>query len=111
LPTLQVGNGQVITARYNGDIHFAVGTSPAKVYNVNPDPTTTTLSASAPSPLVFQQTVTFTATVTPNAPGSGTPVGNVSLIDRGTILQTKPLPANGVVTFTVNNLSVGTGHV
>src|SRR5207245_10371484 len=43
---------------------------------MNQDGTTTSVVTSG-SPSVFGQSVTFTATVTPNSPGSGTPSGTV----------------------------------
>lgn len=47
---------------------------------VSPAGTTTTLSA-LPSPSVVGQHVAFTYTVVPNAPGSGTPTGTVTVSD------------------------------
>ncbi len=55
-------------------------------------PTTTTL-ASGPNPAVIGQTVVFTATVTPVAPGAGTPAGNVTFkADGSAITGCNPLP-------------------
>ena len=48
--------------------------------------TSTALSSSA-NPSVFGQSVTFTARVTPVAPGSGTPTGSVEFFDNGTELS------------------------
>ena len=50
---------------------------------INPDPTTTAVTSSA-STANFGQTVTFKATVTANAPGSGTPSGTVDFFDTTT---------------------------
>src|SRR6202011_5042578 len=46
------------------------------------DATTTALSSSV-NPSVAGQSVTFTATVTANAPGAGTPTGTVTFQDGG----------------------------
>ncbi|HET9257694.1 MAG TPA: Ig-like domain repeat protein, partial [Pseudonocardiaceae bacterium] len=72
--------------------------------------TTTTLSSSA-NPSVFGQAVTFTATLTANPPGGGTPSGTVSF-RRGTIvLGTGPLDASGRASLTTSGLQVGTNSI
>jgi hypothetical protein len=76
---------------------------------VNPDDTTTTLTA-APNPSVYGQAVTFTATVTPAAPGSGTPTGMVSFLDGGTVIGTGTL-SGSIATFTTAALSAGSHSV
>src|SRR5581483_11696565 len=65
---LAVGSGHVISAVYSGDANFITSNSPNLPYTVNQDATTTTLTSPTTSPLVFGQGITFTATVTPNAP-------------------------------------------
>jgi LPXTG-site transpeptidase (sortase) family protein len=71
-----------ITAIYSGDANFLSSTSAPLIQTVNQDPTTTSLGSSA-NPSVSGQTVTFTAIVTPNPPGSGTPTGTVTFRDGG----------------------------
>ena len=71
-----------ITAIYNGDPDFLPGTSATLTQTVNRDPTTTSLGSSA-NPSVSGQAVTYTATVTANAPGSGTPTATVTFQDGG----------------------------
>jgi hypothetical protein len=44
--------------------------------------------------------VTFTVTVIPVAPGTGTPTGTVTLLDGDTVLGTAQLDANGQAVFT-----------
>src|SRR5262249_56922774 len=56
----------------NYTISFVNGT-----LTVNPDGTTTSVTSSL-NPSVYGQSVTFTATVSANAPGSGTPQGTVT---------------------------------
>jgi PKD repeat protein len=51
--------------------------------------------------------VTFTATVSAVAPGSGTPTGSVTFFDNGTSLGTGVL-SGGVATLSTASLSVGT---
>src|SRR5207253_8223849 len=43
--------------------------------------TTTTIVSHTPNPSAVGQAVSFTFTVVPNAPGSGTPTGNVTVSD------------------------------
>ncbi len=71
-----------ITAVYSGDADFLASTSAALTQTVNQDPTTTALSSSV-NPSVSGQSVTFTATVTANPPGAGTPTGTVTFQDPG----------------------------
>ncbi len=67
---------------------------------------TTTALVSSATPSVFGQNVTFTATVAPVPPGSGTPIGTVTFRDGATTLGTGSLAA-GQATFTTSALSVG----
>ncbi len=69
--------------------------------------TTTTLSSSA-DPSSFNQSVTFTATVSPN--GSGTPTGTVTFMDGSTALGTGTL-SGGLATFATSALAIGTHPV
>ena len=71
-----------ITAIYSGDPDFLPSTSATLTQTVNQDPTTTNLGSSA-NPSVSGQSVTYTASVTANAPGSGTPTGTVTFQDGG----------------------------
>src|SRR5262249_1401248 len=69
------------------------------------DSTTTMLGADV-DPSSYGQTVTFTATVSANAPGSGTPSGTVTFTDNGTPLGTQPLVGNSA-TLSTNALTGG----
>lgn len=108
--SLAVG-GHTISANYGGAANFASsgGTAPLTVTQA----TTTTVNASNVNPSVFGQSVNFTATVTANAPGSGTPTGTVTFIDTttNTTLGTAPVDATGHAVLAVSNLSVGTHSV
>ncbi|HEX3461686.1 MAG TPA: Ig-like domain-containing protein [Acidimicrobiales bacterium] len=98
-----------VTAIYSGDPNFVTSTGTAK-HVVNQDPTTTGVTSSV-SPSVFGQPVTFTATVSANAPGAGTPTGSVTFLDGGTPLGTQALngvAGNDQASITVSSLSVGT---
>ncbi len=77
--SLSVGS-HPITASYAGDGNFFGGTSGTLNQVVHRDATTTVVTSNA-NPSVFGQPVTLTGTVTANAPGSGTPTGNLQFFD------------------------------
>src|SRR5207248_172253 len=79
-----------------------------------PCATTTTL-ASSQNPSVFGQSVTFTATVAPVAPGNTTPTGTVTFKDGATAIGTGTLApgtgATATATFTTATLAVGSHSI
>jgi hypothetical protein len=81
--TLKPGS-HLIIADYNGDANFNPSTG-TLTQNVNTVGTTITLASSAPT-AVFGQTLTFTATVSPNIQNAGTPTGTVMFLDGNTAL-------------------------
>lgn len=94
-----------ITAMYVGNSNFDPSTSPTLTQTVDKASTATSVTSSA-NPSVFGQSVTFTATVNPIAPGSGKPSGDVQFLDGATLLSTQPLKGNKA-TFTTSTLAVG----
>jgi hypothetical protein len=76
-------------------------TSPAKGGS-GPATTTTTVSADPPSPIGAGTSVTFTATVSPTAPG------NVQFMDGGTALGSAVPVSGATATFTTSTLPAGT---
>jgi hypothetical protein len=105
--SLSVGDHSV-TVVYGGDTNFSTSTSSAVDQTVDQDATTSAVASSA-DPSVFGQSVTFTATITADAPGSGTPTGSVTFEDGSTDLGTGTLNASGIATFSTSGLSVA-GH-
>ena len=103
---LAVGN-HTITTNYGGDGNFngSTGSLTGNPQVVNKADTSTTVTSSV-NPSVFGQSVTFTATVSAVAPGSGTPVGTVTFLDGGSPIGTGTL-SGGVATFTTSALAVG----
>lgn len=97
-----------ITAVYSGDASNAASTSVVMTQVVTADPTTTLVTATV-NPTVFGQSVTFTATVTANAPGSGTPTGKVAFLSgAGAITGCAGVTlVAGVATCTTTTLTVG----
>ncbi|MEU7316553.1 Ig-like domain-containing protein [Streptomyces sp. NPDC007083] len=95
-----------ITAHYNGASCFNPSTGTATV-TVNPAATTTAVTAS-PNPSVCGESVTVCATVTTNAPGSGTPTGTVTFTGPGGVNVTVALDATGKACFSSTSLTSGT---
>jgi hypothetical protein len=98
-----------IQANYNGDSNFT-GSSATLTQVVNKADTSTAL-ASSPNPSVAGQPVTFTATVTANAPGAGTPTGSVNFSENGNPIGSATLGSNGQAAITIATLSVGTHSI
>lgn len=106
ISTLPVGTNS-ITAVYGGDSNFAASKSKAVGQVVNKATTTTTL-ASSTNPSNFGQSVTFTATVTPQF--SGRVTGTVTFYDGTMALKTVAL-SGGVAKFTTSTLTSGTHSI
>ncbi len=81
---LAVGSGHSITAVYGGDSNYNTGTSIVLNQTVNQASSSSSVTSSGPS--TYDQAVTFTATVSAVAPGSGTPSGTVTFKDGVTTL-------------------------
>jgi hypothetical protein len=103
---LGVGS-HTITASYGGDASYAssAGTVSQPIAKAG----TTTVVASG-GPTVFGQPATFTATISPAAPGAGTPSGTVSFAAGSAVLGASAL-TGGVATFTTATLGAGTYNV
>ncbi|MFE7753376.1 Ig-like domain repeat protein, partial [Streptomyces sp. NPDC057428] len=95
-----------VTAVYNGDGCFTTSTGTAPV-TVNQAASSTTVSLN-PNPSVCGQPVTVCATVTPVAPGSGTPTGTVTFTAPGGLNQTATLDIDGTACITTSSLQTGT---
>lgn len=103
--TLAVGANS-ITAAYNGDSSFNASTSSPLTQTVNKDATTTTVISSQ-NPSIRGQSVTFTATVVANAPGTAVPTGTVTFKDGTRTLGSSTLNASGQGTFSISSLKKG----
>jgi hypothetical protein len=112
LAALSLGS-HTITAYYWNDPIFGESTSAPLTQTVTPMSrvSTTTTLTSSPNPSVYGQTVTFTATVTPNTPGTGTPTGTVTFKDGVKTLGTGTLDAGGVATFSTSTLGVASHSI
>lgn len=115
ISTLAVGTHS-ITAVYNGGTNswgttFYGSTAAADSHVINKYSSTTNL-ADPTNPSVGGQSVTFTATVMRNPPGSGTPTGTVTFEDNGVAMSGNSTVtlASGTASFSISTLSVLTGH-
>jgi sugar lactone lactonase YvrE len=94
-----------------GDLFYDMGGSVVRIaggsitVSVSAAATATTVSTSSVTS-VAGQAVTFTATVTPRAPGGGTPTGTVTFLDGTTVLATEVL-SGGSTSFATTSLAVG----
>ncbi len=102
---LTVGT-HTITATYNGDSSFNTSSSSAIQQMVSQGSSTTALTSS-PNPSGGNLVVTFTATVTINAPGSGVPTGIVRFKEGATQLCPDVTLSNGVGQCLTSALSPG----
>jgi hypothetical protein len=82
---LPVG-ADAITATYDGDVFFDASTSPIDALTVHPDTSTVNIAATPADPVPGEQ-VTYTASVSADAPGAGRPGGTVSLSDDGSVIS------------------------
>ncbi len=95
----------VIIASYQGGGQFDTSSSARCDLAIARASTAMTLATSLPSASVGQS-VTFTATVSSLASGTGSPTGSVSFYDGLTLLGTVALNSNGVATFSTSALTV-----
>ncbi|MFF7649624.1 Ig-like domain-containing protein [Streptomyces sp. NPDC007983] len=99
-----------VVATYSGDTNFLSSTGTTLIAVVQS--ATTTSVTSTPDPSTLGAPVTFTATVTPVAPGAGAPTGTMTFVIGGSGGGTFAQPVTaGVATLTLSTLGVGTHPV
>ena len=103
--TLSVGTHQV-SFTYSGNGNFNAATSGNRAYTVTKASSRAVVRTSG-SPAARGTTVTFTATVTAVAPGSGVPSGTVRFMVDGVLRATVAINASGVATWSTTTLTVG----
>lgn len=86
------------------------GISNSLTFTVNKASTTTALASSI-NPSVYGQSVTLTATVTVNSPGSGTPTGSISFKDGVVTIGSGALNGLGQATLSTSTLDVGSHSI
>ena len=102
-----------ITATYAGDSNYTSVSTTAGSSSNGTIATTLVLVGSSTT-VSANQSVTFTATLTPASTGPASPSGSVSFLDNGTQIGTANLVtgANGYsASFATSNLSTTTNHV
>ena len=105
------GGSHSITAVYAGDTSYAASTSSALSQTVNTVSTSTAVVSSL-NPSTYNQSVTFTATVSSN--GNPITLGSgetVTFKDGTTTLGTGTLNASGVATYSTSTLSGGSHSI
>jgi hypothetical protein len=105
--TLAVGSHS-ITATYTGDTNFTSSSTLAPLAQTVNIASSTTALTSSQNPSTQGQSVTFTATVSAVAPGSGTPTGSVTFKDGAATLAAVAL-SGGVAALSTSSLGNG-GH-
>jgi hypothetical protein len=114
IATLSVSNlslgSHSITAIYAGGSNFTTSTSSAFNQTVNKDSTTAAVVSSV-EPVAFSLSVIFTATVSANAPGSGTPTGTVTFKDGSATLGSASLNGSGQAILSTSILALGSHSI
>ena len=103
--TLAVRN-HTVSVRYLGSNDYLASPSVALTHSVIRSATTVALVSNR-NPSTRGTRVTFTATVTPVAPGAGVPTGTVRFRVDGNNVGTAVTLVGGVATYQISNLSVG----
>jgi hypothetical protein len=98
--TFDSAGDHALTAVYSGQGSSTASTSDVLTETVAAAPTAVVLTPSIVQGLAGVP-VTFTVTVSPVAPGAGTPSGTVTLLDGDTVVGTAQLDGNGQAVFTV----------
>lgn len=107
--TFPASGTYTMSAAYSGAEDLQSSTSSPLSQTVNAAHTAVALTSSS-NPSVVGQAMTFTATVSVVAPGSGVPTGVVTFRDGTTILGTGTL-ASGVATFNTPSLTIGSHEI
>ena len=99
-----------VEADYSGDGNLTTSTDTLDTNQLVNQASTTTVVAltSGTDPSTFGTSVTFTATVAPVAPGTGTPTGTVQFKDGGGDLGTPVTLASGEASYSTAALTVAT---
>ncbi len=105
LPT----GSDTITATYNGSTSF-ISSSTSVTQTVNQDATTTSITSSL-NASTYGQSVTFTATVSANSPGSGTPTGSVTFYNGSTALGLPAILSGGKASLKTSALPAGSDSI
>jgi len=107
LSVSSLGKGShTISATYRGDGNFNSSSTTSPLTQTVGQASTATIASTSASTTAFGQAVTFSATVSAQAPGAGTPTGTVTFFDAGISIGTGTL-TGGKATFSTTLLTVG----
>ena len=105
------GGTHTITATYNGDTTFNTSSGTLSGgQSVSKIGATTALTSASPTTSIANQSVSFTATVTPTPSSTLTPTGTVTFEDNGSAIGTASI-SGGTATFASTTLPVGTNTI
>lgn len=116
LPATFAVGAHTVVAAYSGDTHFNAVDNTLTPYTltVNRNGSAVAVSAS-PTSILLNQSVTFTAAVTPFPAGAGIPTGTATFYTTlngvTTLLGTGTLDAFGVATFSTSTLAAGNHQI
>ena len=105
--TLISAGARTLTATYAGDTGFS-GSTDTETHQVNQAATTITITSDAPDPSVTGQSVVVNYSVVVNAPGGGTPTGNVVVTVSGGAETCTGTVAAGTCTLAINSIGAKT---
>jgi hypothetical protein len=105
--------GDTITAVYSGNATYAASTSLAISVVVGAPPVTTTLLLhSSSTDTTTSQSITLTATLSPNTNGAITATGDIDFYQSGVLLGSSALSSGGIATLTTTaSLPAGTDAI
>ena len=109
LPSDSAGT-KTLDAHYQGDASFDTSDAAPASHEVDAA-ATTTVAVSGTNPSVFGQSVTFTATVSADAPSTATPAGSVEFFDGVTSLGSDAVDGSGQAQLSTSALAVGSHDI
>ena len=103
------GGVNTITAVYtNSDGNFNSSMGSATPFTAGQASSTTSDVTSSVASQPYGQTVTFSATISAVAPGTGVPTGTVNFLESTTTLGSGTVSGTGLATFSIASLTAGT---
>jgi hypothetical protein len=100
----------VVTANQAGNANYTAATAVTQSVVVNKANTATSRVSSA-NPAIFGQPVTFTATISPVAPSTGTPTGTVQFSVNGSAVGSPVTLSGGQATYSSSTLAIGSDSI
>jgi autotransporter-associated beta strand protein len=108
---LSLGQHRITASFFTGDSNFTNSSTLSPFIQTITRASVNLAVTGNPSPSALGQTVTFTATASAQAPGSGIPTGTVTFSRGSTVLKTLTLDPNGVASFMLSTLPAGSDTI